>query len=146
MPGNLPSASRKPLFSRSSRMLAEPSGVPQKDDVARSVEQLGHVLTGQLAAFEIIRGDKADVFVRLQPGVHHGFWNAGLNRARHGIDQGLRIKRREHDAVHASAGEIFHHLDFVGRDHLRPGNGPFQMISTGVPLAFSSCWALTAPA
>src|SRR5262245_28079534 len=71
------------------------------------------MLAGQLTALVIVRGDEADVLVRLQTGIDHNHGNAGLRRAGHRPDQRLRIQRRQHDAADTLGGKTFDDLNLL---------------------------------
>src|SRR5207247_3672395 len=80
---------------------------------ALPVEQLAEVFGGNLAAFEVVGGDVADGFVRVESGVDDDDRDFGAQRGFDGSDQGLRIQRREDDSVGTADGEVFDDGDLL---------------------------------
>ena len=87
--------------------------VAQKDDVALSAEQFAQVVAGQLPALVVVRGDEADVWVRLESGVEDDHGDSCLDGILDRFHQGLRIQRRQHDSTDPAAHEVLDHLDLL---------------------------------
>lgn len=88
-------------------------GIAEEDDVSFAIEKFGHVIAGHFAAEIVVSGDEADVFVRLEIGIHDDDGDAGLGGGADGDGEGLGVEGGEDDSADVTDGKILNDLDLL---------------------------------